>query len=1163
MSRLMPIQAEFNCRTARRRAFAGLLAWILIPSPTLAQQQYQARNGQEGWATNGLGAQNQARVAASAAQIAEVLRKDAGLMVELKRWVAKEATDRGQIVEDADLADSAIFIRLENDVEFRSVATRLVQRYGYLMPQLNPDSEVAKERDILIEERTKRLLRAEAEEEEEARQRRRERNLDRASRDDRDEESQSQRRRVEQTSRRDAPQAPDPFELPRDERFSPSQQERLNERLQTAGGSVAGVGVEAGIQRAAMGTDWLRGLPDPGGIPGVPMPEERLAEAIGRESPGEMRGYTNGDPRGSTFEPSERRREGANRDRFRQPHERDQVPLLVRRPNPYADIPSLYDLYLQAPQRPAKLERFGLDVFRNSSMSPDLLPVDLPVGPDYVVGPGDGLAIDMWGGVTHRLMRTVDNEGRVALPEVGPVMVSGRTMGEVQQTLQQVLRSQFRDISADVSLARLRTVRVYVVGDVEFPGAYEVSSLSTPLAALFQAGGPTEQGSARTVRHFQGKQLVQEVDVYDLLLRGIRGDVKQLRDGDTVMVPPIGPQVKVEGMVRRPALYEIRGETPLDEVLELAGGILPTATLRNIQVQRLEAHEKRTMISVDLPEAGDSEAIAKQLQSFRVRDGDEIRIFPIAQHNQQAVYLLGHALRPGRYSYSDGMRVSDLISSYKDLLPEPAPKYAEIIRLNAPDFHPSVESFDLGAALANPEAAPVLKPMDTVRVFSRFDFEEPPMVWVGGEVYRPGTYQTSGQIHLRDAVHLSGGITPDAMLENAQVFRNLPGGEMKIFSVNLGEALAGNPIDNVLLQPRDRILVHRSLAKVDPPTVYIKGEVAKPGRYPLTNNMRISDLIGAAGGLKRSAFTENADLTRYLAEGDKQTTGEHHEISIAAALSGDTSSNLILRDGDTLSIRQIPGWQDIGASIVVEGEVQHPGTYGISPGEKLSSVLRRAGGFLPTAYARGAVYERVEVRKFQEKTKEDLVRRAEQEGANVKVSLSENAQEHAALQQAALVQKERVLGALRQAPVTGRMVVRLSGDLNQFAGSPDDIEVRAGDRIAIPKNPNVVIVTGQVYNPNALTFRSRKSADWYLERAGGPTELAEKKDIFIVRANGEVVSGNNGSWWGGGVLSTKVEPGDTIVVPEKAIGGSTFWRNFVAIAQVASSAAIGYAVATR
>ncbi|MGH9791801.1 MAG: SLBB domain-containing protein, partial [Candidatus Acidiferrales bacterium] len=617
MKRFMPIRRGFQRKSACPRALAALLTWILIQPPLLAQQQ--GRNGQEGWATSGLGSQNLARVAASAAQLAEVLRKDAGLMVELKRWVAKEATDRGQIVEDADLANSAIFTRLENDVEFRSVATRLVQRYGYLMPQLNPDSEAAKERNILLQERTKRLLRAEAEEEEEARQRRRERDLDRASREDRADDSQTQRRRVEQTGRRDAPEAPDALEVPRGGQFSPSQRERLTEKLQTATGSVPGVGIEAGIQRAAMGTDWLRGLPDPGSIPGAPMPEERLAEAMERESLGEIRSYSNADPRGSSFE----RRDGADRGLIRQPHERNEVPLLVRRPNPYADIPSLYDLYLQAPQRPAKLERFGLEVFRNSSINPDLLPVDLPVGPDYVVGPGDGLAIDVWGGVTNRFIRTVDNEGRVALPEVGPVMVSGRTMGEVQRTLQQVLRSQFRDISADVSLARLRTVRVYVVGDVEFPGAYEVSSLSTPVAALFQAGGPADQGSARTVRHFHGKQLVQELDVYDLLLRGIRGDVKQLRDGDTVMVPPIGPQVKVEGMVRRPALYEIRGETRLDEVLELAGGILPTATLRNIQVQRLEAHEKRTMISLDLPEAGDSEAIAKQLQSFMVRDGDE------------------------------------------------------------------------------------------------------------------------------------------------------------------------------------------------------------------------------------------------------------------------------------------------------------------------------------------------------------------------------------------------------------------------------------------------------------------------------------------------------------------------------------------------------------
>jgi protein involved in polysaccharide export with SLBB domain len=560
-----------------------------------------------------------------------------------------------------------------------------------------------------------------------------------------------------------------------------------------------------------------------------------------------------------------------------------------------------------------------MEVFRNGMADPELLPMDLPVSPDYVVGPGDGLAIDIWGGIAQRFVRTVDSEGRLALPEVGPLLVSGRTLGDVQESVQKILRTQFRDVSADVSLSRLRTIRVYVVGDVAYPGAYEISSLSTPLNAMFVASGPTDNGSVRLARHYRGKDLVQEVDVYDLLLRGVRSDVKQLQNGDTVLVPPIGPQVKVEGMVRRPAIYELHREEALAEVLELAGGILPAATLRSIQVQRLEAHEKRTMLSLDISESNPDEA-RTALESFLVQDGDEIRIFPIAPYNQSAVYLQGHALRPGRYSFKEGMKVTDLISSYKELLPEPAPKYAEIIRLNPPDFRPSVESFDLGAAMANPDAAPALQPMDTLRVFSRYDFEEPPRVWVGGEVFNPGTYRTSGQVHLRDAIHLAGGITPDAMISNAQLFRHLPDSKLKIFSVNLGNALTGDTIDNILLQPRDRVVIHRNLAKVDPPSVYVKGEISKPGRYPLTTNMRVSDLLRLAGGLKRSAHSQSAALTRYLVENGQNTIGEHQEIDIGAALARDPSSDVPLRDGDTLAIRQVPGWKDIGASITVAGE---------------------------------------------------------------------------------------------------------------------------------------------------------------------------------------------------------------------------------------------------
>ena len=199
--------------------------------------------------------------------------------------------------------------------------------------------------------------------------------------------------------------------------------------------------------------------------------------------------------------------------------------------------------------------------------------------------------------------------------------------------------------------------------------------------------------------------------------------------------------------------------------------------------------------------------------------------------------------------YRPDMRVTDVITSYQDLLPEPAGQYAEIIRLNAPDFHPTVESFDLTAALANPAQAPLLQAMDTVRIFSRFDFENPPTVSVFGDVRGPGTFRTAGQIHLSDAVHLAGGIAPDAKISDAQVFRYQPDGKMKIFSVDLNLALEGDPSANIWLQPRDRLLIHKSPDAVEPASVYVQGAVGKPGRYPLTSNMTVADLIRTGGGL--------------------------------------------------------------------------------------------------------------------------------------------------------------------------------------------------------------------------------------------------------------------------------------------------------------------------
>jgi len=1159
-----------------KRSIGWLSLTFLLCAPIFAQQQSERPRRQSEQARNEYGVQpapdltqeNLSRVAASAIQIRGVLVNDEGLMVELKRWVAKEATDNGQVVEDSNLTDQAIFERLEQDLAFRSVATRLLQRYGYLMPTPNPNSDFAKEKELVLKERARRLVQIESQEDSESlRPQKNDLDLQRATTCDprRDEDCSQQspadRRRNMRapggiSSPETNPQEAVPEQQPAQ---SPSRILRADGLPQAAdpldglSGTGSGETFELTATSAKRDSNPIAGSQSlgQGGVEATPAGRNMSFTPVDSNSTTEI--LTGRDGRDLPSRPNYPRG---------MINEEDVTPVrMVHRANPYADIPSLYDMYQQTSVHQRPNERFGLAAFRNTSNDMRAIPMDLPVGPDYVIGPGDGLAIDLWGGVSQRFVRVVDREGRVSLPEVGPLLVSGRSLADVQQAVQQVLRTQFRDVSADVSISRLRTVRVYVVGDVTEPGAYDISSLSTPLNALFAAGGVTPRGSLRALKHYRGKQLVEEVDAYDLLLHGVRSDMRRLENGDTLLVPSLGPQVTVDGMVRRPAIYELHGESSLSDVLELAGGILPTGTLRHIEVQRIEAHEKRTMLTLDLLPTGDADSIKGQLDAFKINDSDEVHIFPIAPYNEDAIYVQGHVQRPGRYSYKQGMNLADLIGSYKDLLPEPAPHYAEIVRLNPPDFHPSVESFDLTAALANPASAPKLQPLDTVRVFSRYDFEPAPEVWVGGEVREPGKYRTSGQAHLRDAVYLAGGVTQDASLDTAQLFRTQPDGTMKILSVDLREALTGNPVDNILIQPRDRLLVHRNPSRVDPPTVFIKGEVAKPGRYPLTTNMHVEDLVRVAGGLKRSAYTENADLARFDMNGSQKAPGDRLELNLVAAMNGDPKTDVPLRDGDILTIRQLPRWKDIGASITVRGEVLHPGTYGIGPGERLSSVLSRSGGFGPEAYPYGAVLIRKEVRELEVKSHVELVLRVKAEQDYIRtLPETDTDQKNAKLR--AIAQTQSTLDQLEAASPIGRVVIHVRSDMRFWRNTTTDIPVRDGDVLIIPKSANYVTVTGQVFNPTAVANVSGHSAKWYLSQAGGVTQLADKKAVFVIRADGSVLAAKNNSvaWWGGDPLGATLQAGDTIVVPEKApkIAGRN-WATIMQSAQLASSVALSVA----
>ncbi|MGA9461781.1 MAG: SLBB domain-containing protein [Terracidiphilus sp.] len=751
------------------------------------------------------------------------------------------------------------------------------------------------------------------------------------------------------------------------------------------------------------------------------------------------------------------------------------TPQVLHSPAPY-NLRSMRDVYAQIPDNAAPLKRFGSDVFvnRNPGLSAHTAAgndaqLDVPLGPDYVLGPGDTLQVDLWGGTTQSITRVIGRDGRILLPEAGSLEVAGLSLDRAQHRIEGALQPQYRSVQVAVTVARLHSVRVYVVGDVQRPGGYDISSLATPLSALYAAGGPTAVGSLRVAHHLRGGQLIETVDLYDFLLRGMRTSGLRFESGDTLQIPPAGAQVAVSGAVKRPAIYELKpGETTLASLIEEAGGFTPAASLDHITIERIDANRRRETVTLPVADDPALQSNRDAISKFLVMDGDRIHVEPILPYSERAVYLEGHVVRPGRLSYRDGMRLSDVLRSARDLLPEPA-VHGEIVRLTSPDLHAETLEFNVPDVLIG-NANIDLQPFDTIRIFGRYE--------------------------------------------------------------------------------------------IDAPKVSVLGEVLRPGSYPLSRGMTAAQLVRMAGGFKRDALVERADLTSYDIVNGSQVAEKLETIRIGAAVSGsDASADAALKPGDILSVHQITGWNDIGESITIDGQVRYPGNYGFKDGERLSSVLRRAGGFLPAAYPMGAVLVRDQVRELEQKSREELIRQIETNSAAARLSPNVSGGDSSATLQLIKAQQDQVLADLKSHPPTGRMVIHISADIESWANTPADIELRSGDVLTVPKQPGFVLVSGQVYNATALTFAPGKTAGWYLGRAGGTNTAANRKEIFVIRANGSVIGRHSGGWLEGDVLSIKLNPGDVVVVPQKIIGSSFLWRNLLSTAQIASSIAITAAVA--
>ncbi len=607
------------------------------------------------------------------------------------------------------------------------------------------------------------------------------------------------------------------------------------------------------------------------------------------------------------------------------------------------------------------IKQFGYDLFQNSSanFTPS---TTTPVGPDYLVGPGDQITLTLWGTTEGIYNLVVTKEGQITLPKVGVVSVAGTRFGDLGSMLREHLSRYYTNFNLSVAMGKLKTITVYLVGEVTNPGSYSLSSLASVYGALVAAGGPTKKGTLRSIQVLRGGKVVRTVDLYDFLLKGERNHDIKLQQEDTIFVPLIGPVAGVSGSVYRPAIYELKGSESIGDVLQLAGGVMPIAVANRLQVYRFSDNEKKMLIDINISPQTVAGVRNGDTMHEKVQNMDLLSVQPIYDKVWETVNLQGDVRLPGDFQWRQDLKLKEVIQEGQ-LLPTADLKRAEIIRLT-------------------------------------------------------DDYQ-----------------------------------DRKIIPVNLAMLMNGDDGQNIALRPKDQIRVF---------TLYRGVEKVR-----------------------------------------------------------------------------------------VTGEVMSPGEYEIQKGEKLSDLLRRAGGFTPEAYAYGAVFKRKDVKNTQDKNMQPFIAKMQAQAYQIAASSSEsaNSAEAAAASKAQLAINQSMIENMKtmQQQSEGRVSINITSDINQWDGSKDDLLLKNGDSIFIPKKPQEVLVMGEVHSPSAQVYVDGYDVKNYINQTGGYTDSAAKDQVYVLQANGFAYSSESPSV--GNIEKSKLKPGDTILVPQKAERnvGMRYFRDIIDI----------------
>jgi protein involved in polysaccharide export with SLBB domain len=681
------------------------------------------------------------------------------------------------------------------------------------------------------------------------------------------------------------------------------------------------------------------------------------------------------------------------------------------------------------------------------------------------------------------------------------VHVAGLLYSDLTAHLRSEMGRVYRNFDLSADIGQIHSVQVYVSGQARRPGVYTVSSLSTLLSAIFASGGPSLQGSMRDIQLRRGSKVVTSFDLYDMLINGDKSKDVMLQSGDVIFIPPVGAQAAIVGSVRIPAIYELRPNESLDELLADAGNASSVASQTRISIERIDNHRDRLAIEVAYDAGGLTTPMA---------DGDLVRLFPIGPMYRKTVIIRGNIANAGRFAWHPGMRISELIPDKDSLITTNYWWRRAQLGLPTPEFEP-----DQGLGDQH-------QPRDGQAVTLNLS--------------HPEQVNAQALTNSQDGQNQSG----QNQSGQNQSGQNQSGQNQSGHSES-GQSLMG---ENLSAQQRSS---GSSIAATQ------SAELNRT--IPSTQRTDVLKLAPEIDWNYAAIERLNPETLR--------TTVMAFDLG-KLVLQHDASQDLELEPGDVVSIFseadiRLPVGQQTKL-VRLDGEFEHAGVYSAQEGETLRHLVERAGGITPNAYLYGSEFTRESARSVQQARIDEYVQSLAMriQRGNMEMASSPSGSAQALAGGAAENSERDLIASLREIRATGRIVLSFTPDSSDISSIPD-IPLEDGDHFVVPPIPKIVNVVGSVYDQSSFLFSPERDTEAYLHLAGGPNRDADRRHSFIIRADGEVVSEDtNKGLLGGEFNHLRIYPGDTIVVPEKTLKPSAL-RGIIDWSQVFSQFALGAA----